>query len=195
MWDSTVECIGLNMRLDSLSGVSPVRLPEKYGWRFYRPGDGREWARIWASAGGFASEEAALEGFYRDFENEELLFGRMIFLTENEKPFATATAWFDDDPAGPVGRLHWVGIDAEHQGLGLSGALVSLTLDRLRELGHVMANLGTLTHCWVAVGVYHRRFGFRPVAKREREVEGWKIVSDKSGVDYMSILEREYGNV
>ena len=195
MWDSTIEGIGLGMRLDSLEDIPSHDLPEKFGWRFYRQGDDREWARIWASAGAFPTPEAALEGFHQDFKDEELLFGRMLFLTDNGRPFATATAWFDDDPAGPQGRLHWVGIDAEHQGMGLSAPLVSLALRRIRELGHKMSNLGTMTHCWVAIGVYNRRFGYYPVAKSEKEFEGWRIVSERSGVDYISMLRKEYENV
>lgn len=196
MWDKTIEGIGLNMRRDSLDGIPCCELPERFGWRFYQPGDDREWARIWASAEGFPSEEAALKCFHGDFSNEELLFGRMIFLTDDDKPFATATAWFDGDaPDGRYGRLHWVGIDAEHQGLGLSGALVSLALNRLRALGHEAVLLGTKTNCWVAVGVYNRRFGFYPVAKSEREATGWKLVSERSGIDYVGMLGKEFADV
>lgn len=195
MWDNTVESMNLSMRVDSLNCIPDYELPEQYGWRFYRPGDDLEWARIWTSAGAFDCLEAGLKNFHADFPDKSILADRMIFLTDNGKPFATATAWFDDDPEGPTGRLHWVGIDEEHQGKGLARVLISLTMKQIKALGHEMSNLGTQTHCWVAIGVYNKRFGFYPVVNSEKELRGWKIVSKQSGVDYMSQIEEKKENV
>ena len=100
------------------------------------------------------------------------------------EPFATATAWHDH---GAQGRLHWVGVDAAHQGMGLSKPLVSLALQRLREVGYRSAMLTTQTASWVAIKVYHR-FGFRPLLRKCCEAEGWKIVSDKTGIDFLQYL-------
>ena len=43
MWDLSVENIGLKMRAKPLRPADGFALPEKYGWRFYRPGDERVW--------------------------------------------------------------------------------------------------------------------------------------------------------
>ena len=104
-----------------------------------------------------------------------------MFLTDKDVPFATVTAWFEPDGAG---LLHYVAIDAAHQGQGLSRALTGLGLNRLRELGHRSARLDTQTYSWVAIKVYHE-FGFRPVMHGEDERRGWRIVSEKTGIDFL----------
>ena len=62
--------------------------------------------------------------------------------------------------------------------------LTGLGLNRLRELGHRSARLDTQTYSWVAIKVYHE-FGFRPVMHGEDERRGWRIVSEKTGIDFL----------
>ena len=161
MLDKTVPLISLAMRVASLESMPTFDVPVPYGWRFYRSGDERCWAEIETSAG-----------------------ERMIFLTDGDSPFATATAWHEN---ATEGRLHWVSVDAKHQGRGLSWAVVSLAMHRLRTMGYRSAFLTTQTASWVAIKVYHR-FGFRPVLRTEAEREGWRIVSEKTGIDFLQYL-------
>lgn len=186
MWDSTVEVIGLEMRLAALGEPAKIDLPEKYGWRFYQPGDEVHWAKMWVSAGGFASEQAALECFRRDFPDAEALKERMIFLTDGGVPFATVTVWFGREPG--EARLHWVCIDAAHQNQGLSGVLIGLSLNHCLKLGCTKACLRTNTPNWVAIRMYHR-FGFRAYVNSEREAEGWRIVSEKTNIDFLNCTD------
>lgn len=183
MWDTTVEVIGLEMRLAALGEPVKINLPEKYGWRFYRPGDEVYWARMWVSAGGFSGEEQALECFRRDFPDEEALKERMIFLTDGGVPFATVAVWFGREPE--EGRLHWVCIDEPHQNQGLSAPLIGLSLNHCLKLGYKKAYLRTNTPNWVAIRMYHR-FGFNAHANNEREEKGWKIVSEKTNIDFFN---------
>ena len=180
MWDTSVEMIELTMERENLENLPVHLLPEKYGWRFYRPGDALHWARIETSAGEFSQVEAGLRRFERDFPDQAALPERMLFLTDKGLPFATATAWYEKDGAG---LLHYVAIDAAHQGQGLSRPLTALALNRLRELGHRRARLGTQTWSWVAIRVYHE-FGFHPLVCEKRERRGWSIVADKTGIDF-----------
>lgn len=182
MMDRTIPWINLYMSLDGLDDVPFYPLPSRYGWRFYEPGDLSHWARIETSAGEFEREADAPAKFRRYFPEDEPLRERMLFLTDHGVPFATAAAWFDgDDPA--TGILHWVSVDADHQGQGLSRPLVSLALRRLRELGHRRAVLKTQTASWVAIRVYHD-FGFRPMLRDPSEIEGWRLVSEKTGLNW-----------
>ena len=186
--DRSVPWIGLEMRLDSLEALPRFELPGAYGWRYFRPGDEREaWAPIEISAGEFEDMEGALRGFRKYYPTDDGLDGRMIFLTDGDVPFATATAWFSDEPDDRLGRLHWVGIDEAHQRRRLSYPLISLALHRLRDLGYTRAQLTTQTASWPAIKVYHR-FGFRPFLRAPREAEGWRIVSEKSGIDFTGAL-------
>ena len=182
MWDTTVPMISLAMRAASLEELPIFALP-RCGWRFYQPGDERHWARIETSAGEFDRPEAALEGFSRAFSGGKLE-ERMLFLTDDGIPFATATAWHE---SAAEGRLHWVSVDAAHQGRGLSRVIVHLAMQRLRELGYSSAVLSTQTASWVAIKVYHQ-FGFRPLLRKDGELEGWKIVSEKTGIDFLRYL-------
>ena len=109
MWDTSVEKVHLFMELNSLENLPQHPLPQRYGWRFYRPGDELHWARIETSAGEFSRIEDGLRRFERDFPDREPLPERMMFLTDGGVPFATVTAWFEPDGAG---LLHYVAIDA-----------------------------------------------------------------------------------
>ena len=184
MFDRSVPMIGLAMTLDSLENMPVFDLPERYGWRFYRPSDERLWADVETSAGEFTNPEDGVKAFYRYFPDEDELQKRMIFLTDGGVPFATATAWFEEDGTG---RLHWVAVDEAHQGQGMSKTVVSLAMHCMRELGHKTAYLTTQTASWVAIKVY-ARFGFRPFVQNEHEAEGWKIVSEKTGIDFSKII-------
>lgn len=180
MWDTSVEKIGLSMARENLDDLPEVPLPVEYAWRFYRPGDELHWARIETSAGEFSEPAEGLRRFEREFPDREPLPERMLFLTDNGVPFATATAWFAE---GDAGLLHYVAIDAAHQGRGLCRPLTALALNRLRQLGHCSAHLDTQTWSWVAIRVYHG-FGFRPVLHGESGKRGWRIVSEKTGIDF-----------
>lgn len=182
MWDDSIQKIHLAMVLDSLSALPEHVLPERYGVRFYRTGDEAHWARIEVSAGEARDEETMLQKFHRNFGDPAELEKRMLFLTDDGIPFATATAWFED---AELGHLHYVAVDAAHQGQGLSKPLVSLALRRMAELGHSRAMLTTQTLSWVAIKCYHG-FGFRPMPffPMEDEKEGWRIVAEKSGVHF-----------
>ena len=188
MMDRSVPWISLAMRLDSLEHLPEFRLPEGYGWRFYHDGDKTIWTEIEASAGEFTRPENGIAAFERYYPEEEQLHGRMLFLTDGGNPFATATAWFGN--AGPNdsdGCLHWVSVDAAHQGRGLSRPLVSLALRRMRALGHSSAFLTTQTASWVAIKVYYQ-FGFLPMIREAGEVEGWRIVTEKTGIDFLDYI-------
>ena len=180
MWDTSIPKIHLAMHLDSLNALREHVLPEKYGWRFFEPGDGMHWARIETSAGEFACEADALARFRREFFTDDGLEERMIFLTESGVPFATATAWMD---SAEQGHLHYVAIDDAHQGQGLCRPLVYIALKRMAELGHSCAHLTTQTYSWAAIKVYHD-FGFHPVPFHEDDEAGWKLVSQKTCIPF-----------
>lgn len=187
MWDTSVPMIGLMMAIDNLDNLPVYPLPERYGWRYFRPGDEKIWVEIEKSAGEFQTFERGMEKFRKYYPEDEPLKDRMIFLTDNGTPFSTATAWFGEEEG--QGHLHWVSVDEAHQGQGLSKCVVSLAMQRLKEIGYTHAYLTTQTASWVAIRLY-AKFGFHPVLRAESEREGWQIVSDKAGMDFMKDLDK-----
>ena len=182
MLDHSIPYYDLTMVLSSLHNIPDYPLPECFGIRRYLPGDEFYWSVIEHSAGQFERVEDALNGFCCAFPDRASLSERMLFLTDGDVPFATATAWFGvDGPNGRIGRLHWIAIDEAHQGKRLSRPLVALALQRMRALGHTEAYLTTQTESWVAIKTY-ARFGFMPVID-DSSREGWRIVSEKAGLD------------
>ena len=81
--------------------------------------------------------------------------------TDGEK-VATATAFYEPRDLSGAGWLHWVAVKREYQGKGIAKALISHTLQRLKELGYPSIKIPTQTNTWVAARLY-LDFGFRPV--------------------------------
>jgi len=195
MWDSTVKEISLAMAHPDLPGAPLPALPDGYSMRFYQGRqDEAHWARIETSADEFKKVEDAkepFEGYFGAWRGE--LPGRMMFmLNADGAPMGTVTAWSQaflsiwdienpSENAPTDGRLHWVAIDAAHQGKGLSKPMVAAAMARMAELGHMTGYLTTQTCSWVAIKVY-MALGWVPALRGHAdEDEGWGIVQGKMG--------------
>lgn len=87
----------------------------------------------------------------------------MFFVeTSDGEKAATATAFYEPRDLSDAGWLHWVAVKREYQGKGIAKALISHTLQRLKELGYPSIKIPTQTNTWVAARLY-LDFGFRPV--------------------------------
>ena len=169
--------ISVNMVQVDLDRVPQYPLQHSYSVRWYRPGDEELWAAIWTAAGD-GHHETRLEQHQRQFaESPDQLPSRQFFLMNNSgQPVGTSTAWFDESYHGqPFGRVHWVAIVPEHQGRGLSKPLMTITCNRLRELGHERACLGTQTSRIAAINLYSE-FGFVPDIRCQEDLVVWRQV-------------------
>jgi len=163
----------------SLDDVPQYVLPAPYRVVWYRPGCEEWWRRIQTAADRFNTIGPDL--FEVEFGTDEaLLSQRQCFLLdERGVPFATATAWFNDDYGGrPFGRVHWVAIVPEMQGRGLSKPLLTLVCNRLRELGHERAYLTTSTARIPAINLY-LKFGFVPEIRTASDAALWRVVMQR----------------
>jgi GNAT superfamily N-acetyltransferase len=98
---------------------------------------------------------------------------------ERQRPIGTAAAWFNDNYNGlPHGRVHWVAVIPEKQGKGFSKPLMTIICNRLRELGHERAYLGTATARFQAIRLYSL-FGFLPEIKGDQDRAIWKELEEK----------------
>lgn len=168
----TLKYYDLFLRHD-LTYIPDIELPPGYSFRFYQPGDEKNWRTIEASAREFLCPEEAVPVWQRYFGGkEEELKQRMLFVVnESGLPVATATAFYDqkDEKAGWV---HWVSVAKEFQGKGLSKPLICKTLTILKEMGYPYACLHTQTVTWLAVKIY-LDCGFYPW---QGEETGWRII-------------------
>jgi GNAT superfamily N-acetyltransferase len=164
----------IHMERDHLGDIPSCPLPEGYSFRWYAAGDEQAWTDIHLRAEQFAEITADVHA--REFGRDvALLASRQCFLLDaRQSPIATATAWFDDDYYGRrYGRVHWVAVVPEHQGLGLSKPLIRIVLQRMVALGHDRAYLRTSTARLPAVNLY-ARFGFRPSLRTAEHFSIWK---------------------
>lgn len=142
--------------------ASHVDLPPGYRFRTYQPGDEAHWTALHRAAEPYIEITDAL--FDEQFgDHVDQLADRMFYVVANDGAVVgSATAWWQDDPAGgaPAGMVHWVVVDPDHQGQGLSKAMLTRVMTRLAA-SHTRAMLGTSSGRPWAIKVY-LDFGFRP---------------------------------
>ncbi len=159
---------------DHLDGIPGAPLPQGYSIRRYRDGDYRSWIRIHLEAEPYHRVDHQL--FSVEFGTDEQLIGlRQFFVCDpEEREVGTATAWFNDDLAGHnYGRIHWVAVSPQHQGMGLAKALTATVCRRFVELGHPRALVTTESFRLNAIGIY-RKFGFVPSPRNRQEQDFWE---------------------
>ncbi|PXY55002.1 N-acetyltransferase [Virgibacillus profundi] len=130
------------------------------------------------ATGEFSSEDQALERFAQEFKphlNEAKK--RIIFLeTTDGQTAGTATAWYGEWNSEIIGRLHWIEILPEFQGLRLGRPLVAEAM-RLLALYHNHAYLKTQITSRAAIHIY-KKLGFKPVILHEEEREVWEHINE-----------------
>lgn len=170
------------MARQDLDGIPQFSLPEPFTFRWYQPGDEKEWTRIHVQADKWNDVSGDL--FEKQFGNDEdLLRERQLYLCADDgAAVGTATAWWNDDYEGLMwGRLHWVAIVPEFQGRGLAKPLLSAVLNRMVEMGYKRVYLTTATQRLPAISLY-LKFGFLPQPRNQEETEAWKEVVKALGI-------------
>lgn len=163
-----------------LADIPNYALTQPFCFSWYQPGDEQHWVRIQQRADRYNQIDVDL--FRKQFGDEEALTKRQCFILNGAGEFiGTATAWFDLNYRGQEwGRVHWVAIVPELQGQGLAKPLMTVVLQRLRELGHKHAYLTTAPERIPAVNLY-LKFGFVPEVRSEVELNSWKEIEERLG--------------
>ncbi len=163
----------LRMRRPDLRKLPPVRLPEGCALRSYRPGDDAHWVRIIAESFGEEADHISFEQRMRTdpaFRPE-----RVFFITKDDDPVATASAYYKptEDPA--AGVLHYVGVLTEHHGRKLGYWVCLAALHRMAAEGRAAAWLSTDDFRAPAIKTY-LNLGFLPLLVHENQRERWRRV-------------------
>ena len=132
MLDKSIPYKNIIMRMpsDQVSSLAAPVLPAGFRFRLYQDGDAAHWARIETSVLEFHDEAAASHYFLRDYlPFSDDLKRRCVFVVDQDnRPVATATAWYARSELGYQASLHWVAVMPAYQGLGLGKAVVQQTL-------------------------------------------------------------------
>ena len=168
-----------NMVRDGFDGVPKFALPAGYRFRPFRDGDAAVWTALQRAAEPFFD---IADGLFEEQygPRRAALPERMWFLdTDGGESVASISAWWENEPPTPQdrGRIHWVVVHPEHQGRGLSKAMMTRAMTRLAQ-SHSGAVLGTSSGRLGAVKVY-LDFGFLPDPTQLVEAEtlqAWRDV-------------------
>ncbi len=161
------------MSHQNLANTPAYSLPDGYLIRRYSSGDEKLWFQIQSAADPYNTIRRDL--FRNTFGNDSsVLVERQLFLLDpQEKPVGACTAWFDDHQFGQrYGRIHWLAIDPDSQGKGLSKPLLSAACRRLQALGDDKAYLSTSTARIAAIKLY-MSFGFQPEINGVEDESVW----------------------
>lgn len=152
-----VETATFYMIREDLEGVPRYPPPNGYRMRAFRPGQREAWARVWRPELGDGAERTFDRVFGHDPDG---MAKRCLFLVSPDgEEVGTITAWYERYRGQRWGRLHWVGIVPAHRGKGLCKCMVTAAMNRLRELRHRRAMLGTEPFRIPAIRTY-LGFGF-----------------------------------
>ena len=164
---------------DGFDGVPEFALPAGYRFRPFRDGDAAVWTALQRAAEPFFD---IADGLFEEQygPRRAALPERMWFLdTDGGESVASISAWWENEPPTPQdrGRIHWVVVHPEHQGRGLSKAMMTRAMTRLAQ-SHSGAVLGTSSGRLGAVKVY-LDFGFLPEPAeldKPEIVQAWRDV-------------------
>lgn len=148
----------LRMRRSLDLPLPPLETPEGFTLRSLQPGEEGEWVRLQNAC---YREEGArdwtIDDFHREFTKAPFFdFGRIFVALEGERMVGTTSAWEIDFGEGPVGLIHWVGVEPDYRKRGLGKALMIRALTELAARGYQDAWLNTSHERLAAVGLYER---------------------------------------
>jgi len=161
----------LVMRRPTLDGLPPVEVAAGYRLRSMRRGEGSAWTRIVNEAFGDEPRPDRFETTMRGdpaFRPE-----RILFITRDDEPVATASAWVEAKRGDETGVLHYVATRPDHAGKHLGAAVSVAALHRMVEENRSCAVLLTDDFRLAALKTY-LRLGFEPVLVHENQRERWR---------------------
>jgi len=166
------------MLRDGMDGIPEWRLPPGFSARRMTVAEIPAWREIWSDVEG---EDKIGEGLFEKemgFAMDEVARRCFIFCDREGNAAGTASAWFDRSFNGlDYGRIHWLAVKRAYQGSGLGKAMLSFSLNALKELGHERCYLVTQAFRIPAIKLY-LSFGFRPSIGSKAELASWLLAGE-----------------
>lgn len=160
------------MILDRLTDLPVLSLPEGYDVCSLQAGNEHDWELIIG------------ESFQKPYNFAESMAGdkqylpeRVWFVRHENRPVATATAWYLDKYGEETGCLHMVGALSAYAGKGLGKQVSVAALQRMQQEGRSKAILNTSVDRLPAIKTY-LNIGFRPYIVDETHIERWKRAAE-----------------
>lgn len=155
MLDRNIPFYNMILRCDHIIN-SEIRLPDGYTFRFYEPGDEKEWAKLEYEIGDFDTMELAEEYFVTNYcQDINEIKRRCVFVLNQEKQIVgSCIAWHDFRNHQNVASLHWLIVSPGQQGKHLGKALCQKTMKIFEKLGEFPVYIHTQPWSYVAVFLY-----------------------------------------
>jgi GNAT superfamily N-acetyltransferase len=171
-------------------------LPEGYIFTTEKRDLKADWIAIQLASNHIETPELAADVFNREYEDQYGTFARQTALavTLSGQPVGVASLWPGNEFGRELFKVHWVAVDAAHQGKNIAKAAMTRLFDINRELiGADYLYLTTQTWSYRAINIY-RQFGFtpylgeRPINWKEemedyaaKQKEAWEIIDEMIG--------------
>jgi GNAT superfamily N-acetyltransferase len=155
-----------------------------------------DWIAIQLASDHVETPERAAEVYDKEFGSQPEAYTRQTALavTLGGQPVGVATLWPGNEFGRILYKVHWVAVDAAHQGKSIAKALMTRLFDINRELINAdYLYLTTQTWSYRAINIY-KQFGFepylgeRPINWKEemedyeaKQVEAWEISDEMIG--------------
>lgn len=161
----------------SLAALGPVTLPEGYKLRHFRTGEDKMWERVLDDSFGAANPPRLFSSTMGC--DAACVPERILFVTKDDIPVATASAWYVPAWGALTGYVHYVGVCNAHSGRKL-GYWVSLAvLHRFVFEGRARAVLQTDDHRVPAIKTY-LQLGFKPFLVEDDQRKRWRTVINEN---------------
>jgi GNAT superfamily N-acetyltransferase len=163
----------------NLDKIPKFTLPKPFSLRNYCIGDEENWFKIYKAADHYNKIYSAMFKEYFGADEDKLSRRQFYICNAEKETIATATSWYNEDYHGEmIGRIHWVAVHPDYQGVGLAKPLISKVLQRMDELGHSKCYLRTLSVRTPAICLY-LSFGFKPDIRSEEDRVIWDQISKR----------------
>ena len=169
----------LVMLKESLAALPPLALPAGYSLRHFRPGDEGHWERVLDQSFGATNPPRRFVNVMgRDAACSP---ERVLFVTWDGAPVATASAWYRPEWGVETGYVHYVGASPAHKGRRLGFQISLAVLHRFVCEGRTRAVLETDDFRVPAIKTY-LELGFQPWLVEADQRQRWRTIVETNGL-------------